>query len=284
MSERIRIGVLTDLHLSPPGTPDRQWIDTERLSASRSLTAAGLQLLNDHHVDVIAILGDLTDRGSHAEVEFLLDQLAPSPVPILLVPGNHDLNTGPSLLADALADHPEHPATLARPTGVVHHGVRIAGTGLRPTGSGWECAADPLPDPATWTPEHVLVWLTHHPAVSLAATLAAAQLPYAGDLSNRADLLDALNAHAGPVVVLNGHLHVRGSATTGRILQLCHAAAVEHPHEASIVEIEAAATPTVTRRALTIPGAPPPSNHDLRPPLDPEWSAWHLTDDQWEAS
>jgi hypothetical protein len=47
-----------------------------------------------------------------------------------------------------------------------------------------------------------------------------------------------LAALGGPVVVLAGHLHVRGHAISGNVLQLSQAALAESPHDAALITVE----------------------------------------------
>lgn len=109
------------------------------------------------------------------------------------------------------------------------------------------------------------------------------KLPYAGDLHNRQQLADTLHTRPGPVLALTGHLHIRAHAIDRNILQLTHAALVEHPHEATIVEVtHEGETLTVARYALTVTSAPPPDNpNQPAGTIDPPRGSWCWADDQW---
>ena len=69
--------------------------------------------------------------------------------------------------------------------------------------------------------------------------MAAAGLPYAGDLVNRADLERELRADPRPTLVLSGHIHARCSTHDGPLLQLTVGAVIEPPFDATLVEIDA---------------------------------------------
>ena len=81
--------------------------------------------------------------------------------------------------------------------------------------------------------------------------LADADLKHAGDLTNRVALLEAIEATDGPVLIVNGHLHVHATIAEGRILQLSAAALIEPPHDVTLltIGIDDAGQPWVTRQA-----------------------------------
>lgn len=77
---------LSDLHIREPG----------RLAYGRIDTAAYLRqavqgvLALRQRPDAVVITGDLTDFGREAEYAHLAELLAPLPMPVYLMPGNHD--------------------------------------------------------------------------------------------------------------------------------------------------------------------------------------------------
>jgi hypothetical protein len=77
----------------------------------------------------------------------------------------------------------------------------------------------------------------------------------------------------GPVVVLSGHLHLRGVTHEQHVLQLSFAALVEAPYELARVDIES------NDGGLTVnyecASARPPDAEKL-PILDPPAGRWHF--------
>jgi 3',5'-cyclic AMP phosphodiesterase CpdA len=80
------IAQITDLHIRPPGKKAYGIVDTEAMlrAAVASILAQPLK------PDAVIASGDLTDCGLIEEYELLRDCLAPLPMPVYLVPGNHD--------------------------------------------------------------------------------------------------------------------------------------------------------------------------------------------------
>jgi 3',5'-cyclic-AMP phosphodiesterase len=77
---------ITDLHVTIPGG----LLDTHYRTAERLARAVEHLLSLDPRPDAIAITGDLVDGGGADEYARLVDLLAPLPMPIYVVPGNHD--------------------------------------------------------------------------------------------------------------------------------------------------------------------------------------------------
>ena len=77
---------LSDLHIREPG----------KLAYGRIETAPCLQRAIDsilrlpQQPHAVVITGDLTDFGRSAEYDHLRDLLKPLPMPVCLMPGNHD--------------------------------------------------------------------------------------------------------------------------------------------------------------------------------------------------
>jgi 3',5'-cyclic-AMP phosphodiesterase len=77
---------ITDLHVTTPG----KLLDSHYHTAVRLEAAVKHLLALDPRPDAVAITGDLVDDGSSDEYERLVERLAPLPMPVYVVPGNHD--------------------------------------------------------------------------------------------------------------------------------------------------------------------------------------------------
>lgn len=81
------IAQLTDLHVRPVGLPANRVSETNMLTERACRVAAALKPLPD----IVIITGDLTECGLPAEYENLAAILQRTlPVPVYVIPGNHD--------------------------------------------------------------------------------------------------------------------------------------------------------------------------------------------------
>ena len=77
---------LSDLHIRAPGQ-----LAYGRINTAPYLITAVQSVLNlRQRPDAVVITGDLTDFGRAAEYAHLAELLAPLPMPVYLLPGNHD--------------------------------------------------------------------------------------------------------------------------------------------------------------------------------------------------
>lgn len=266
----MRIGVLSDLHceLEPTGSRWINFFEPEQLDG-RIDTA--LAWFAEPGVDLIIVLGDLVQFANPGDLEHAFGRLAAANVaPVATVNGNHDLRLGEEFAASAQRHgirllH-EEPLVLA---GVALTGVAAAAGPARPQYVG---------QPAAWAEGAPLVVVaSHFPVLSEASKVAAAGLPYAGDLVNRADVEGRLVSDPRPKLVLSGHIHARCSTHAGTLLQLTVGALIEPPFDATIVEIDPAGL-EVRRTARRLgPVAEP----------DPVFAAdeehWRWAREGWEA-
>lgn len=93
------IAHLTDLHVRPHGLPAYRTAETNMLT-ERAIDAV---LALDPRPDLVLITGDLTDNGLVAEYENLKRMLSRLPMPVWLIPGNHDRREN---LKQVLAGYP----------------------------------------------------------------------------------------------------------------------------------------------------------------------------------
>jgi Icc protein len=80
------IAQLTDLHLRPLGLPAYRVSETNMMTERAFDMVAALQ----PRPDVVLITGDMTDCGLESEYQLLRSLLARLPMPVFMIPGNHD--------------------------------------------------------------------------------------------------------------------------------------------------------------------------------------------------
>ncbi len=80
------IAQITDLHLSTPGSK----VDVRFRTAEHLEKAVAHLLALDPRPDLVLATGDLVEDGETAEYERLAELLAPLPMPLYFIPGNHD--------------------------------------------------------------------------------------------------------------------------------------------------------------------------------------------------
>ncbi len=259
LQARSWLGVLSDLHLAPPGTPDGHWNGVQPLGRSRDLAALALGVLDAHAVEGLLLLGDLTDRGDSGELVALLRALRRTGRLARVVHGNHDLVAGPDPLRAALAEEGGPALRAATAEGERVGAIWVAGGCASSDDEGWTCAERTLPDTDAWPADGTVVWLSHHPVLDAGPLLAEAGLPHPGDLTNRAEVAERLLARTAPTIVLCGHLHARTTVAEGHVLQLGHASLIEPPHEVTLLAVgRDRIGPWVQRRALGMePGVAP---------------------------
>jgi Calcineurin-like phosphoesterase len=265
----VRIGVLSDLHceLEPAGS---SWINAFESEHLDRRTDAALAWFSEAEVDLILLLGDSVQFANRRDLAHVFARLAAAEVaPVATVNGNHDLRLGAEF-AECAREHRirllyDEPFELA---GVSVIGVAVD-RGPKPPqyvgrAGGWGSEAD------------ILVIASHFPVLSEASRVAAAGLPYAGDLVNRAELEGRLRSDPRPKVVLGGHIHVRCSTHDGLLLQFTVGALIEPPFDATLVEIDA--TSLSARRTARRLGEVAP--------IDPVFAAdderWQKSDERWE--
>lgn len=80
---------LSDMHVIGPGHPGELYVDNNarlRMAVDRLMAESVLP-------DAVLLTGDLTDTGSADEVRIVVDLIAPLSMPVVVVPGNHDLRS-----------------------------------------------------------------------------------------------------------------------------------------------------------------------------------------------
>jgi predicted phosphodiesterase len=222
--------VLTDLHAVQDVNRRASWHNDYDFAGVEERRNRALELFAAEGVDGVLLLGDLAHDGDLASLRRML-RPSDHGAPVLAVGGNHDGARPTELLAQAA------PVALSLPgwRAVRHGTVRVAGVRMVERGElHWALARAPAL--RTWGDAPVLL-MSHLPVLSRASALARHDLPYAGDLVDRAALEAAMQARGAPTVVACGHLHVRDSAGSGSVLQVACGALVEPPFDATVLEL-----------------------------------------------
>jgi len=264
--ERLRLGIVGDVHVAPAGEPPESWHNVYDFEGTTGRLRRAAERFAEADVDGVVVLGDLAHHGDAASLDRGLACMWQAARRLWLAPGNHD----PALL--------RHAAGSAAPGGRVAPGVRVEVLEVERGEAGYE--SRPLLRPGEWGDDLTLL-ASHFPLVSCAAAVEARGLPYAGDLADRAACLSALLARRAPTVVLSGHLHIRDTCSTGPVLQLHFPALVEHPFECSIVELDDAEGATRLRReAIALHTAP-----SIRDPIFvPAVECWDFDGSDWTST
>jgi predicted phosphodiesterase len=240
----VRLGVISDVHLSLDVGDVSRWHGELDLAGSQRRLEGALERLRGEDVDLVLVTGDLTNHGDTPSLTRVIETLERVPLPVVVLPGNHDCAHAGALAA-AIAERPARNVRLVSQAGsALAPGIRLAGRGDQPADGSFATGADHI---AVWG-DDLVVWATHFPVLSLARACAEAGLKYAGDADDVAAAGAALGARLGPTIVLAGHLHVRHAETHGSLLQLTAAALVEAPGDIALIEVERVPTTSVRRR------------------------------------
>ncbi|MCA9858574.1 MAG: metallophosphoesterase, partial [Thermomicrobiales bacterium] len=89
---QVRFGIITEVHIVPPGTPEGFWHNRFLFDRAEELFDKAVRRCEELGVDAIAILGDLThfaDPDSFARVRRVLETTTR---PVFVLPGNHDID------------------------------------------------------------------------------------------------------------------------------------------------------------------------------------------------
>jgi hypothetical protein len=261
-----RVALLSDTHAAPPGTPDSRWHGAVRLSESLALLRGHVDRAAELGVDALVHLGDLTDAGDAASADAALAELFRLDRPCYLVNGNHDVTRDGDLLGAAIArsGRADRLVPLDGAPRLLADGIRIAGTRVRSTGSGWDTLTVDAPAADAVGTDDLLLWATHFPVLPLGGVLARAGLADAGDTRDDAGSRRALAGRRGPTLVLHGHQHVRHVEVAGPLAQYGVPASVEGA-ALTVLALEGPRRLTLTP---DVPGARP-----LRLAFDGDWSA-----------
>lgn len=234
----MRLAVVADPHLSVVRDEPASWHNPYRLvDAHDRLDRALTHPLFDE-VDAFALLGDLAHFGDAASLQRCIEAVAKvrGDRPAILLSGNHDVLEPGVQLADELEPWTDafDPTALFRSAGLglhLHDVTALTDRQVEP----FDVESRTL---TTGEASNAHVVLTHFPVLSFERRARDAHLLYSGHLAQLAPPVDPIPDDGRPVVVLSGHLHLRGVTHEGDVLQLSFAALVEAPYELACVDIE----------------------------------------------
>lgn len=276
----MRLGIVTDAHISPEGTRARSFHNGYAVDDALERYELALGQLVEQGAEALALLGDLSHLGDAKSLEEGLGLAAETGLPVWGVPGNHDVSERKDALVRAVRRVGSERVRLATPEGeAVGEGIRVAGLHVESEDWGFTSRSAGGAETGTWG-DGAVVLLSHFPALSSRARVERTGLKYAGDLENLGVVLRPLLGWGEPTVVLSGHLHLRDAFAAESVLQLGFAALVEPPFEVSLVDVEAEDGRVEVRReavALT----PTPEGVRL-PVLSPPSHTWAFIDGSWE--
>lgn len=193
------IAQITDTHIKLPGKLAYRRVDTAAM-----LAACVQSLLRlDPVPDLLVVTGDLADLGMPEEYAHLRSLLAPLPMPIVVVPGNHDAREA---LRQAFGAAAYLPASGFLHFAIDAYPLRILGLDtLLPGEGGGEMCAERL----AWldaqlaaAPRAPTLLLMHHPPF----LTGIGHMDRIG-LQGRAEFATILARHPQVQAVLCGHLH-----------------------------------------------------------------------------
>jgi Calcineurin-like phosphoesterase len=270
--DRLKLGVLTDLHYEIEPTMRRSWINTYEPEYVEARLAAALSWFGREAVDGVVLLGDIAETGDPWAFDRIFRAVRASGFTAGVVGGNHDV--GANAGAFSHAAH-ENSIRLLAEEPFLADDAELVGIAAAPVSAGSPLfRSTAIPGPSR---NRFRVVATHFPLLSEAARLAEAGLPYPGDLTDRAEICSALEAELVPAVVFSGHIHSRCSCSQDHLLQFGFGAMIEAPFDAAIVEVHAHTSPRVDRYV-----------HRLGPiaRIDPvftgEKESWQWSEDSWQ--
>ena len=227
----LRLGIVTDIHLAPLDGRRSSWHNVHRFGEVRRLLGGAARILTGCEVDLVAVLGDLTDDGDEASLGEVIELLDAIRVPVWLLPGNHDVAptcVWPSVRALAAARSNIVFAPASR--GQVGGFASIISAAVTADDGTFRSH---LPPRAAG--RHQLI-LAHFPILDAAPVLAAHHLRFPGNALNREELAGRLRGTA-PAVCIHGHLHARLDLVDGNVLQIGCPPLIELPYAVTVIDV-----------------------------------------------
>ncbi len=232
----MRFGIVSDIHLAPPGHPEEAWHNPLALETAMERFRRALAWCAEAGVDGIVVLGDVAHLGDEALLTAGVEAAAATGLPVWMVPGNHDVLVRNDALARAISQAGAGNVHFAPAAGAQHSGITIAGVGLAGDASSGGLSAAAL-DTSAWGDDLVIL-ASHFPMLPLRDRTEAAGLKYAGDLVGLAEAAAPVLSRAAPTIVVHGHLHLGHAEARGALLQVSCAALVEPPFAVNLLQID----------------------------------------------
>lgn len=278
----MRIGLLGDTHwMTEPPASQAAWHGGGEFAGVLDRLDAALEHFAAEEVDCVVVSGDLSHRGDRESLEQVLRALRTAAAPVVVVAGNHDVGEDPDGLARALQAVGDPNLSLVGPEGGELAGIKLAGVqvGEAEAWFGARLREHPSVEALGAGP---VVFVSHYPVLSLAVPVAAAGLPYPGDLLDREELATTLLRRPAPTVVIGGHVHARAAIAEGVVLQLSVGAVVEPPFECAVIDVEADSDGglSVRRRCIRLLA----SAARLEPVFSPEDETWRFGAGSWQST
>jgi predicted phosphodiesterase len=270
--QTMKIGVLTDLHCELSPTRARRWINQYEPDHLEARLREAAKRFAQEQVAAVLLLGDSTETADPAAFDRVLTWLRGAGHSVAAVRGNHDWEPAGTYALVAA----QHSVLLGGHRPLIVDGLEISGVEIEPETvdrsvfhtTRFEIASRGL-----------TILASHFPVVALADRLAAARLPFPGDITDRHQVAANLARDGVPVVVLSGHIHARLSEVSGPILQLTFGAMIEPPFDMAIVEINSSQQTVGVARLCYRLG--PKAVVD--PVLAPDHEAWSWKSGKWFA-
>jgi Icc-related predicted phosphoesterase len=234
----LRLGIIADVHLSPPGTNASAFHTGYESPYTMAAYRLALRRCAKEDVDAVVLLGDLSQSGDAKPLETGVRLAAETGRRVWAVSGNHDCSERVDALEVAIRRVAADNVRLASPAGEVAEGEpRVAGLCVTSGSGGYKARSNGGRGAEDWGDEPA-VWLSHYPMVYFAEEVTHASLIYGDDLEGLEEVARPLLARSAPTVVVSGHIHLRHACVAGKVLQLSCAALVEPPFEITLLDFE----------------------------------------------